>query len=96
MCINTHKILKYLQERNPFTSDTSLRNISTGVRAHNTVNVDTAKAVGNVILAKMEGKTATEYTFRRNDQAVTLASVKVAVQIDPQLLFQRLSSCKGN
>ena len=45
----------------------------------------------------MEGKTAAEYTFKRNSQAVTLdtkSSVKIdgaTVQIDPQLLFQRLT-----
>lgn len=94
---DTQTVLKYLQERNPFTSDTSLRNISTGVHAHNTVNVDTAKDVGNAILTGMKGKTVAEYTFKRNNQAVTLdtkSAVKidgVMVQIDPQLLFQRLT-----
>ena len=45
----------------------------------------------------MEGKTAAEYSFKRNKQAVTLdtkSAVKIdgiAVQIDPQLLFQRLT-----
>ena len=69
---DTHAVLKYLQERNPFTSDPSLRNISTGVHAHSTVNVDQAKDVGKTILASMEGKTAAEYSFKRNNQAVTL------------------------
>jgi len=94
---DTHVVLKYLQERNPFTSDTSLRSISTGVHAHSTVNVDHVKDVGKVILASMEGKTAAEYSFKRVNQAVTLymkCAVKiggVAVQIDPQLLFQGLT-----
>ena len=84
---DTHVVLKCLQEWNPFTSDTSLRNISTGVHAHIIVNVDRA----------MEGKTAADYTFKKNNQAVTLVMksavkvVGVAVQIDPQLLFQRLT-----
>ena len=42
----------------------------------------------------MEGKTAAEYSFKRNKQAVTL-DTKSAVKIDgiavPQLLFQRLT-----
>ena len=89
-------VLKYLQDKNPFTSDTSLRNISTGVHAHSTVNVNYAKDVGKAILTKMEGNTAADYTFKRSDHAVTLgtkSAVKidgVSVQIDPQLLFQRL------
>ena len=94
---DTHTVLKYLQERNPFTSDTVLRNIATGVHAHNSVNVDKVKDVGNAILVSMEGKTVAEYSFKRNKQAVTLdtkSAVKIdgiAVQIDPQLLFQRLT-----
>ncbi|XP_062523628.1 uncharacterized protein LOC134198281 [Corticium candelabrum] len=94
---DTHKILKYLRDMNPFTSDTSLRSISTGVHAHSTVNVDKAKDVGNAILISMEGKTAAEYNFKKKDQVITLDTknaVKVdgiAVQIDPQLLFQRLT-----
>ena len=44
----------------------------------------------------MEGNTAADYTFKRGDHVVTLgtkSAVKidgVSVQIDPQLLFQRL------
>ena len=44
----------------------------------------------------MEGTTPADFTFNRNRQAITLdtkAAVKldgVALQIDPQLLFQRL------
>lgn len=76
-----------LQERNPFTS---LRSISTGVHAHNTMSMWTGKkTVGNTILNNMDGKTAAVYTFKRRDQVVTLDtkfSVKSdgdAVQINP-------------
>ena len=90
-------LLSYLQERNPFSSDPTLRNICTGVHAHGTVNVDTAKVVGNAILSSMEGTTPADFTFKRSRQAITLdtkAALKIgdaAVQIDPQLLFQRLT-----
>ena len=73
-------MLKYLQKRSPFTPDASLRNISTGVSAHSTVNADNARYVGNAILVSMEGKTVEEYTFKRKNQAVTLdtkSSVKI-------------------
>ena len=89
--------LKYLHERNPFSSDVSLRSISTGVHASTTVNVDIAKYVGNAILSSMEGISAAEYTFKRKNQAVTLdtkCQVRIngaTIQIDPQLLFQRLT-----
>jgi hypothetical protein len=93
---DTLTVLQHLKERNPFSSDPSLRNIATGVHAHSTVNVDTAMSVGTAILQSMDGKTAAEYTFKKKDQTITLAtksSVKIGgdeVQIDPQLLFQRL------
>ena len=93
---DTLTVLQYLQERNPFSTDPSLRSIATGVHARSTVNVDTALAVGDAILKSMDGKTPAEYTFIRKKQAVTLgmkSSVKIdgeQVQIDPQLLFQRL------
>ena len=49
---DTLTVLQYLQERNPFSTDPSLRSIATGVNAHSTVTVDTALAVGNAILGK--------------------------------------------
>ena len=90
--------MRCLQERNPFsTSNTTLRNIYSGLHAQCTVNVDKAQDVGNAILDKMEGTTVVEYTFKRNNQVVTLDTESVvkiegvSVQIDPQLLFQRLT-----
>ncbi len=93
---DTLTVLQHLKERNPFISDPSLCNIATGVHAHSAANVDTAKSVGMAILQSMDGKSAAEYTFKKKDQAITIAtksSVKIGgdeVQIDPQLLFQRL------
>lgn len=89
------EIENFLQHRNPFTSDPSLRNITSGVTADSSVNVDKAKDVGLNIVHKMEGENVAQYTFRRNNRAVTLAakhSIKVdgeLVQIAPELLFQR-------
>ena len=53
---DTLAVVHYLQERNPFSNDSNLRNIATGVHAHPTVNVDTAHSVGAAILKSMEGK----------------------------------------
>ena len=50
-----------------------------------------------LILKSMIGKSATSISFERKKEAVTLASKAAVniddecVQIDPQLLFQRLS-----
>ena len=93
---DTLAVVEYLQERNPFSNDPSLRNITTGVHDHPTFNVDTAHTVGSAILKSVEGKPSDEHTFRRKDQVVTLgtkSSIKIdgeEVQVDPQLLFQRL------
>ncbi|XP_014679118.1 PREDICTED: uncharacterized protein LOC106818966 [Priapulus caudatus] len=94
---DTHAVISYLQERTPFSSDPILRSISTGLHATSTVNVDSAKTVGTAILTNMDGQTAADYTFKRKDQAITLAAksaVKIdgeAVQVAPKLLFQRLT-----
>ena len=59
--------------------------------------VDNAEVFGNSILAKMVGEKVQGFSFKRNDQAVTLASksaVKVdgePYQFDPRVLFQRLA-----
>ncbi|XP_073253317.1 uncharacterized protein [Porites lutea] len=83
---DTNTTIRYLSKRSPFDSESSLRNIATGVVA------DDRK-----ILDSLTGKNAHEYTFRKKDQVVTLACKTVVrlndgdVQVDPQLMFQRLS-----
>lgn len=58
------------------------------------MNVDKAKAIGNTILASVDGQTTAEYKFNKMDQVITMSmksSVKIdceAVQVAPQLLFQ--------
>ena len=73
-------LLSYLHNRNPLTSDPSLQSACTGVHAYSIVNVDKAKDVGDAIFVSMEGMTAAEYTFKRNEQAITL-DTKFAVRI---------------
>lgn len=93
---DTLAILTTLADRSPFAPNSQLVNIMTGVSAGSAVDVDRARATGKNILASMIGKSVADYTFKRNAQAVTLASkssVRIEsdnVQIDPQLLFQRL------
>ena len=62
---DTLTVLQYLQERDPFSLDPSLRSIATGVHAHPTVNVDKAVAVGDIILTQMNGITLLSTLFRR-------------------------------
>ena len=93
---DTSDLLNFLTPRDPFQKNPALYDIVTGMTADDTVNVDTAREVGEKILDSMNGKRVAEYTFRKKDQAITLSdssAVKTTegdVQIDPQLLFQRL------
>jgi hypothetical protein len=93
---DTQILLNFLQDRNPFSQDPCLRSIASGITAHSMVNVDDAEQIGVRILESMTGQKVFEYSFKKKNEAVTLASktaVKIQgelVQIDPQLLFQRL------
>lgn len=100
---DTETILCALEDRNPFSPDSDLRNIMNGVTADPAVNVDKAKECGKKILTSMTGKSAESFVFRKSDQVITLASkssVKIdgqLIQCDPQLLFQRLMlACKSD
>ena len=64
--------------------------------AQERVNAERGREIGVKILESMAGKSTDESTFRKANQAVTLGSrstVKIKgehVNIDPQLLFQRM------
>lgn len=91
--------MSFLSQRNPFSlGDPSLRSIASGVVAEPNVNVDKASEVGESILKLLKGEDVLEYSFKKTNQAVTLASkinLKInkseSIQVDPGLLFQRLS-----
>ena len=94
---DTYKLIETFKDWDPFGSEPSLYNIVSGVAAHDKVNVDQAKHVGQTILQSiMVGEMVNEYSFRRKNQAVTLGSKTTvvisgdSVPVDP-LLFQRLS-----
>ena len=101
---DTFKLLATLKQRDPFAADPALRGLVSGIAANKDVNVDIAEKVGKNILLTMIGENVLEYTFKRKSQPFTLGS-KIAVmiqgeavQVDPQLLFQRLSTvaCNGD
>ena len=66
------------------------------------MNVDDAKAVGQAIIDSMVGESILKFSFKRSKQVVlmnTRNSIKIddeQVQIDPQLLFQRLATAANN
>ena len=91
----TCEMLEFLQSINPFIDNCNLRSVATDINAERRVNVGAAKTVGMNLLEKMADKNVLQHTFTKKDQVVTLwaSAVKInqeTIQIDPQLLFQRL------
>ena len=95
-------LLGFLQDRTPFVQDSSLRNIATGITAGKEVTTDRARDVGCKILTNMAGQNVGDHSFKKKDHVVTMShkqSVKVDgenVNVDPQLLFQRLVMAAGD
>ena len=95
-------LLGFLQDRNPFEDDTSLQNIATGVTASKEVTANRAQDVGCKILGNMTAQNVVDHTFKKKEQVVTMAekrSVQIdgeKIQVDPQLLFQRLVTAAGD
>lgn len=89
-------IVKVLEERNPFSETSELRNIETGVTATEEVNVHKSESVGKMIVESMKGQDAFSISFKRSMQIKTLnEKTKVKSQgenlnVSSQLLFQRL------
>ena len=89
------KLLEFLESRNPFSDNCSLRSIATGINAGISVNVDTATYVGEKILTSMAQQNVLQHSSKKKYQAVTLSTSPVnvnneTIHIDPQLLFRRL------
>ena len=99
---DTYRLFNALKLWNLFAPDMSLRGLVNGLTATDSVNVDKAQQVGQNILKSMVGKNIQDFSFQCKQQAVTLG-IKTAVkinddhiQVDPQLLFQRLSIIANN
>lgn len=95
--IHDTKILyDYLSERNVFADIPGLRNIVDGIVSNSNSNPHEAEHVGMAIINKMEGKSSSEFIFKKENQVVAMNSKNTIqidndnVQIDPEVLFQRL------
>ncbi len=92
---DTKTVLDHLLLRSPFADDKELRNIMNGVSAEQS-NADNAKMIGEKIIQNMIGKCVDTHSFQRKEMVVPMSlktTVKIngeSVQVDPQLLFQRL------
>jgi len=89
-------VFRFLCEHNPFERLPELCNIISDITGYSSVNVHQAVLVGEAILEKMYGVDAFEFSFSKKDFAVVLDQTRQLnidgekVQVDPQLLFQRL------
>ena len=59
------ELLEFLESRNPFSDNCSLRSIATGINAGISVNVDTAKDVGDNILTSMAHQNVLQHSFKK-------------------------------
>lgn len=67
-------IIDVMKDCTLFAGDTNLRNIETGKVADRSVNADNAEKVGDKIIKSMKGRTILNFSFKRKDQIVTMAS----------------------
>ena len=73
------ELLEFLESRNSFSDNCSLRSIVTGINAGISGNVDTAKEVGEKILTSLAQQNVLQHSFKKQDQAVTLSTSAVKV-----------------
>ena len=95
-----NKMITLLQNHNPFDdTDPSLRSLSSGQASDEKdgINCDIAEDVGIIMQKKIDNKSYTKISFKRNDQVRTLESIRKGIRIaddtihiDPMLLFSRL------
>lgn len=99
---DTNIIYNYLSDRNVFAKSAVLRNIVDGVVSYPNCNPYDAKNIGLAILKKMEGNNSSAFVFKKKDQVVVMNTKNTVqidnenVQIDPEVLFQRLLSIQNN
>ena len=94
---DTHTLINYLRPHIPLNGgQNELKNISTGVLSVCSVNVYEAKEVGHKIIQKKSGSSIEAFTARKKDQCILMTEKsnpganKKSVNIDPNLLFQRI------
>ena len=58
------KIYDFFQEHNPFSNESKLKNIVTGIVANVAVNIDKAAGIGVEIMERMKNKVVHEFIFK--------------------------------
>lgn len=95
-------VYDFLSERNVFENIPGLRNIVDGIVSNAHCNPYLAESVGCAIINKLEKNGSSDYVFKKKDQVVVMNSKNTIeiddenVQIDPEVLFQRLLFIQNN
>ena len=66
-------ISRFFDQHDPFAGYQHLENIVSGVKAHESADIDDVIACGNTTLQKMEGKHVSNYSSSKSDRAKNLA-----------------------
>ena len=98
---DTWEIIRFLKDWSPIENTESLYNIVTGVTAGPKVNVDRAERIGKDIVASVVDQNVFVFSFQRKNQATNIQITGVVIceetiNIDPQVLFQRLIAIKDH
>ena len=87
----TVDLISYLRAPDPFSNNTSLSNIANGMSAHEGVTSDHAREIGENILSSMVGQSVDKYNHTENCNFKSFVKLTgKTVNVDPQLIFQRL------
>lgn len=99
---DTKTVYDYLSERNIFENIPGLRNIVDGIVSNANCNPYTAETIGCAVITKLEENGSSDYVFKKKDHVVVMNSKNTVqiddenVQIDPEVLFQRLIFIQNN
>ena len=62
-CKDTQIVIDFLEKGSPFNGDLQLRNITNGLTAYESANVDSARDLGLKIIDSMSGKLVADFVF---------------------------------
>src|SRR6218665_3684134 len=66
------KLASKLQQNSPFSEETTLRNIITGINADKNVNVQDLFTVGAGIVTEMNGVSVLDYSYKRKSKDISI------------------------
>ncbi|CAG2056236.1 unnamed protein product [Timema podura] len=70
------KLPSELEEYSPFSEETTLQNIITGINADMNVNVQNLFSAGNITVKQIEGQNVFDYSYTRKNKVKTSACAR--------------------